>query len=82
MAIKHMRKQCVPGALSSPSSAPGNEANIVVSLSPFRLESAFVFEAQIYRTVSRELQRSCRFECFMVAGHEAVIHIKMSAASE
>ena len=27
MAIKRMHKQCVPGALSSPSSAPGNEAN-------------------------------------------------------
>ena len=27
VTIKHMRIQCVPGALSSPSSAPGNEAS-------------------------------------------------------
>ena len=27
--ITRMRKQCVPGTLSSPSSAPGNEANCI-----------------------------------------------------
>ena len=32
VAIKRMRKQSVPGAFSSPSSAPGNEANYAIAL--------------------------------------------------
>jgi len=35
VAIKRMRKQCVPGALFPPSSAPGNEANLPGSLPVF-----------------------------------------------
>ena len=40
--VTRMRKQCVPGALSSPSSAPGNEewkqANLEVLVFPFSRE--------------------------------------------
>ena len=41
------------------------------------LPFAFVFEA-----LPQNCLGSCRFECFMFAGHEAVIHIEICAASE
>ena len=41
------------------------------------LPFAFVFEA-----LPQNCLGSCRFECFMFAGHKAVIHIEICAASE
>ena len=53
------------------------DSSMVVSWSPFPLKSAFVCEVLPPLSLG-----SCRFECFMFAGHEAVIHIEICAVSE
>ena len=45
---------------------------------PLSLWNQPLYMRHCYRTV----RQNCRFECFMFAGHEAVIHIEMCAVSE
>ena len=45
---------------------------------PFSLRNQPLYVRHCHRTVPR----SCRFECFMFAGYEAVIHLEMCAVSE